>query len=274
MKRIIVLSIICFLLADLLMLNISKQKPIIKKETLALKFDPKVIKLSFPAFSECISDIIYMRLCVFFGEKMFTNVEPQNWGWILNNINTITTIDPYYFDPYYMTGTIISWEVPKSLLNEVNEILKKGLNYVSDFRIPFFLGFNYFYFLDNKEKGAYYLKIASERKNSPKYLPLLISRLYTKSGKIDTAIAITEEQLKREKNKDYRKLLEKRLKALYILKQLQSALNLYQKKFGYCPKTLQELKQKGIIDKIPKDPYEGEFYIEKDCRIWTTSNLR
>ncbi len=68
--------------------------------------------------------------------------------------------------------------------------------------------------------------------------------------------------------------LTKEFKSLIYFKTTSISIKFISKKFGYCPKILQELKQKGIIAKIPKDPYEGEFYIEKDCRIWTTSNLR
>jgi len=256
------------------MVHLYREKPLVKEETLGLKFDPKVIKLSFPAFAEVVANIIYIRLCVFFGEQDFANVKLKDWDWILNNIETILTIDPYYFDPYYMIGTLIAWEVPKMHLKEINQILKKGLSYSKDFRIPFFLGFNYFYFLDDKQTGAYYLKMASEREGSPKYLPLLVARLYTKSGKIDAAIAVTQEQLKRETNEKYCKRLKKRLEALKILKGLQLALNTYQRQFGKCPKTLEKLKEIEIIAEIPADPYGGEFYIEKDCRVWTTSNLR
>ncbi len=274
MKRMIIPLILCFLLADLVMVHLYKEKPLVKEETLGLKFDPKVIKLSFPAFAEVVADIIYIRLCVFFGEKIFANVKLEDWDWILNNIETVLTIDPYYFDPYYMTGTLIAWEAPKMHLEEINQILKKGLSYSKDFCIPFFLGFNQFYFLDDKETGAYYLKMASERENSPKYLPLLVTRLYTKSGKIDAAIAITTEQLKRETNKEYYKRLKKRLEALKILKGLQFAIDIYQRQFGKCPETLEKIKEKGIIKEIPEDPYKGKFCIEKDCRVWTTSNLR
>lgn len=273
MKRMVIPLILCFFLADLVMINLYKERPLVKEKTLGLKFDPKVIRFSFPAFAEAVADIIYIRLCVFFGEKNFANVKPKDWDWILNNIWTILTIDPYYFDPYYMTGTLIAWEAPKTHLEEINQILKKGLNYSKDFRIPFFLGFNYFYFLNDKEKGAYYLQMASKREGSPKYLPLLVTRLYTKFGKIDVAIAITTEQLKGETNEQYRKNLGKRLKALKILKELQLALDIYHRQFKKCPKTLEELKKWGIIKKIPEDPYKGKFYIERDCRIWTTSNL-
>ena len=33
------------------------------------------------------------------------------------------------------------------------------------------------------------------------------------------------------------------------------------------------MKRAGFIDKIPADPYEGEFYLDKMGRVRTTSRL-
>jgi hypothetical protein len=37
---------------------------------------------------------------------------------------------------------------------------------------------------------------------------------------------------------------------------------------------LKELIVKGILIKIPEDPFGGKFYLREDCSVWTTSNLR
>jgi len=40
------------------------------------------------------------------------------------------------------------------------------------------------------------------------------------------------------------------------------------------PEKIDVLIAKGVINEIPQDPYGGEFYIDKDGSIKTTSELR
>jgi len=50
-------------------------------------------------------------------------------------------------------------------------------------------------------------------------------------------------------------------------------VSIFKEKYGRIPKNLNELVMKGIIESIPKDPYGGEFYIDKNGTIETTSKL-
>ena len=241
-----------------------------------LPYSYEKIRLSSPGFKSVAADFLFMNVCLLSGDKRkkFTDKE---WEVVVNNIEVIEKLDPYYFDPLYYLGSYVPWMVSKNreLLNKINLILLNGSRYINDWRLPFLVGFNYFYFLNNRIEAAKYLKIASQMERAPSYLKLLVPRLYAESGRVDLAIAVTYEELKRAKEDEVKTELKKRLRALLAIKELDRALEVYRKRFGRCPSELQELVNSGVIRTLPKDPYGGKFYIEKGkCTVWTTSNLR
>jgi hypothetical protein len=54
---------------------------------------------------------------------------------------------------------------------------------------------------------------------------------------------------------------------------IETAVNKYKEKFGILPKTLKDLVQNNLLKEIPKDPYGGVYYIDKDGKVRTTSKM-
>jgi len=284
LKKGIIALLSVFLLgaSSVLMVKVEQLKPILEEEEAIPVYNFNSMVFLFPALREALADFFYMKTCLLTGTGGFEKKErkkefsSKDWERLVGSLYTIHRLDPYYFDPYYLEAAFISWMVKGNpeLIERVNRNLKYGLEFCKDWRIPFFIGFNYFYFLGNKEKGAKYLEIASQMKGAPSYLRLLTSRLYAESGRIDFAIAVIREELKNTQNENLKRKLEKRLKALESMKLLYKAIAVFKSRFGRCPYNLKELIVKGILIKIPEDPFGGKFYLREDCSVWTTSNLR
>jgi len=257
-------------------------KPGLQGSSRLFSYSYKKLILAFPTLKPVLSDALYIQTSYLVGNDVFDRWKErkftkEEWKTILHNVRVMTKLDPYYFEPYYFAGSYASWKVRKypELLEEVNSILEEGRKYVKDWRLPFSIGFNYFYFMGDKEKGARYLKEASQMEGAPDYLKLLVPRLYAQSGKFQLAVIETAQELERTKNKALKRQLERRLKALVALRDLNLALEKFRKVYGRCPSSLEELVERKFIPAIPKDPYGGEFYIKKEsCTVWTTSNLR
>jgi len=264
-----------------LMLKLDSSRVRSDKNSEVLLFKHNFALVMFPSLRELVSDVIYMRTCYLLGTAGFENWKERKftldeWGRILENIFTAHKLDRYYFDPYYLEAAYISWKVYRSpsLLKKLNDNLKYGLKYCKDWRIPFFLGFNYFYFLKDRAKGAEYLKIASDMEGAPFYLKLLVSKLYAETGYLDLAIAVLEEELKSTTSKGIKEKISLRLKALKIMRALHLKVLEFKKLYGRCPDSLNELVSYKLIKSIPQDPLGGKFYIIKQsCKVWTTSKL-
>ena len=140
--------------------------------------------------------------------------------------------------------------------------------------LPFYIGFNHFYFLQENEKAAFYLMDASKRPGAPSLLPQLAARLMYKANRTENAIIFLQEMIKRTDDESIRKQYETRLNALKAILFLERAATVYQDRFKKPPEKPDDLIAKNIIKEIPQDPYGGEFYIDKDGSIKTTSELR
>ncbi len=281
MKRLL-LAFVLIVLSYPVMEKASSLKPKFEGTSKVHPYSYNRLILTFPTLKSLVSDVLYMRVCYLTGNDVFNkwkerSFSKKEWETLIHNVEVMTKLDPYYFDPYYFVGSYVPWKVKddRELLERINGILERGMGYVNDWRLPFFIGFNYFYFLGDKVKGAEYLKKASQMEGAPYYLKLLVPRLYAQSGKYQLAVIETAQELKRAKNEVLKEQLKKRLKALVALRDLNFALERYRKVYSRCPSSLKELVERGFIPSIPEDPYGGKFYIDKkSCTVWTTSNLR
>lgn len=190
-----------------------------------------------------------------------------------NILNVSTDLDPYFLDPYYVAQAHLTWE--GNMVRETNTLLDKGSRYRDwDWMLPFYIGFNYFYFLQENDKASEYLMEASKRPNSPSLLTTLAARLAYEAHRTENAIIFLQEILSKTDDENTKKMYEMRLNALKGILFLERAAAVYQERFKTRPEKLDALIAKGIIQDIPKDPYGGEFYIDKNGTIKTTSELR
>ncbi|MGE5172953.1 MAG: hypothetical protein ACM3MD_03900, partial [Betaproteobacteria bacterium] len=139
--------------------------------------------------------------------------------------------------------------------------------------IPFYLGFNHFYFLQDNEKASEYLMEASRRPGTSSLMIDLATKLSHKVNRTENAIIFLETILKRTDDERVRKEYETRLLALKRLFYLEKGVAFYQEKFGRKPQGLNELIHRKIINAIPADPYGGAFFLDAQGRVNSTSNF-
>lgn len=224
-------------------------------------------------FKGLLSDAIFSRVMTYYGGKLIKEEEltDEEWDWFYKSIDLATDLDPYFLDPYYLGAMNLPWA---KKVKEANTLLEKALSYRSwDWSIPFYLGFNQFYFLHDNEKAASYLMEASRRPGSSSLLPTLAARLSYKGRKTENAVIFLQEIIKKTEDEAIRKSYEERLNALKRILFLEGAVAAYQNKFSKMPDKIDDLIAGGIIREIPTDPYGGTFYIDKDGSIKTTSDL-
>ncbi|MBI5286952.1 MAG: hypothetical protein HY878_05100, partial [Deltaproteobacteria bacterium] len=223
------------------------------------------------------SDYLFLQALVFMGSTLERQERPRvkewEWRWMYNVLNASTDLDPYFLDPYYFGQAHLTWE--GNLVRETNTMLEKGSRYRNwDWMLLFYAGFNSFYFLHEDANASEYLMEASKRPDASPSIASLAARLAYKGKRTENAIIFLQEMIKRTEDEDIRKHYETRLEALKGILFLERAVAFYKDRFGRMPDNLRELVDKGIIRGLPGDPYGGEFYIDKDGSIKTTSELR
>lgn len=235
----------------------------------------KMTKVTMMEFDGLAADFIFLKALVFLERAKdrteTRKVNPWVWKRFSELINTVTDLDPYFVDPYYAANAYLPWDA--SMTQEANALLEKGSRHLDwDPALPFFLGFNYFYFLHDNEKAAEWLMTASRRPGASPLYASLAARLAYEDKKTENAIAFLEELLKRTDDENIKKQYEIRLLTLQGVFILETAVDSYKKKFHSTPPDLDALIEKQLIRELPHDPYGGSYYIDPEGHVRSTSD--
>ncbi|WP_246798630.1 hypothetical protein [Deferribacter autotrophicus] len=250
-----------------------KKRPLYEK----LGYTPKgkLFKAALGEFRWFTGEYLTFKSLIYYGGKVdyllkrrFEKIEYYN---LFKTIETAILLNPYHEDAYYFAQAAFTWDIGK--IKDVNALLKYVMKYRTwDFKIPFFLGFNYAYFLKDYKLAAKYFKKASELSNSPLFTSLA-ARYFYEGGETELGIAYLKTMIKITRKESIKKSYEVRLQALEAIYAIEKAIKRYKEKNNTLPKDINELVIKGFLREVPKDPYGGKFYIDKDGKVRTTSKL-
>jgi hypothetical protein len=167
---------------------------------------------------------------------------------------------------------MLAWQA--GMIDEANDLLQKAAyNRPFDHRPFYFIGFNYFYFRNDSENAAIYLRKAAQITGAPKFLKGLASRLSVYGNQTKLGIVFLENLLLDTQDKNVIAYLEKRLSALKTIYFLEQKVVAFRDVHQRLPESLEELVKAEILDEIPVDPYGGTFFIMRNGRVYTTSKL-
>ncbi|MGE4545135.1 MAG: hypothetical protein AB7D06_13595 [Pedobacter sp.] len=221
-----------------------------------------------------LSDFLFLKAATFFGGRAGEgkSLNEDDWQYFINSLNVVTDLDPYFVDPYFLAEGLLAWDA--GMPEEANKILEKGAGYrIKDWRLPFFIGFNYFYFLHDEGAAADYIMTASRLPGSPGYFPKLAARLAYYGGKSKTGLLFLRQMIEETDNPLIRRPLEKRLLALERAVSIEEALEQFKNKEGRMPVALEELVTRRYLDMLPEDPYGGKWGVLKNGRVFSTSKF-
>ena len=142
-----------------------------------------------------IADILWMDLIFKLGDAI---KKKNNKDFVLDYLWAISELSPSFQGLYEFSGTIL----PQVLHDPHSSIslLKRGLESVSKnneryWFIPFYLGFVYYYYLNDNINAAKYFEIASRCDFSPRYMALLAASMKTSSVNIHDNIKFIDNML-------------------------------------------------------------------------------
>jgi hypothetical protein len=252
-------------------------KLIPKGEDTAYVMPSPILRLTTLEFHGLASDFLFLKALVFLGSTYERKEEPPvkewEWKWLYHVLDASASLDPYFLDPYSFGNANLTWG--GGLIRETNALLEKGSHYRSwDSLLPFYAGFNYFYFLDDNQKASEFLMEASRRQDEIPFYANLAVRLAYKERRTENAIAFQEYFLEHTEDPILHKEYETRLDALRGVLYLEKAVAEYKRKFGKDPQRIEELITKRFIDKLPREPYGGHYYIDSLGKVTTTSESK
>lgn len=221
-----------------------------------------------------VSDYLLLKVITFFGEKVVHNkqMKDNDWNYIISSFDVITDLDPAFLDPYVLAESLLTWDAGR--VDDANRLLRKGLKHrKDDWQFPFYIGFNYFYFLKEPDLAADYLMMASRLPDSPSFLPTLASRLGYYGGNTSTATVFLRGLIAQTTEKSIRTSMIMRLKALETAALLEELVAKYKSEYGMSPTQIKDLISAGYLEKLPPDPYGGNWILLETGRVYSTSRF-
>jgi tetratricopeptide (TPR) repeat protein len=219
-----------------------------------------------------VSQVISLQCLFYFGGLVDQPGQKPDWQRIYRALYIATRLDPYNMDAYYFAQAVMTWE--PGLIPRVVELLEYGFAHRPwDWYLPFFLSFDYAYFLHNYHKAAEYLAKAAQLKPEIDWYVTLAARYLYEGGSTALALAYLKEMIPAARNEAIKRRMMTRAEVLEKILKMEQAIVAYRKRLQRDPKELGDLVRVGILKRIPEDPYGGSFYLDKDGRVRTTSNF-
>lgn len=245
-----------------------------KGENVAFMLPAQIIKITTLEFDGLVSDFLFLKATTFIGStyerKERPRVKEWEWRWLYTVLAASAGLDPFFFDPYYVANAHLTWQA--GLVRETNSLLEQGSRSRDwDWRPPFYIGFNKFFFLHEDSQASVFLMEASRRPGGSPTLVSLASKLAYKEGRTESAILFLQEVVEKTEDTQLKEYYEKRLETLQGIYLLEKAIGKYRERFRRPPGNPDDLIIKGIISKIPKEPFGGMYYFDADGRVKTTN---
>lgn len=190
----------------------------------------------------------------------------------LSDVQYLTTVDPKLGYPYAFSVLTLP-AVPTSTgymtgVQDAMAIGKQGLqNADPDWRIPYYLGTNYYLQLHDMKDAALYFDMAAQTPGVPYYAQRFSENFGNEQKDRDRTIALWESIRDTTNDPDTKARAEAYVEHLEIFNYLEAAATQYKQEFGAFPATLDQLVVKHIIPEIPQDPFGYTFILNKDGTV-------
>jgi hypothetical protein len=230
----------------------------IQQEELGLLLQGQYLRPLLLGYQHLGADALWLRLIQVLGKRKNT---AQEYQWLYHAMDVITDLDPQY-DYVYQVGGITLAELAHRV-DLSNRLLEKGLAAnPTVWRIPFYIGFNHFFYLHDPVRAAEYMLRASKLPGRPGFVPLLATRLSAEAGNPEVALNFLRAMEHQTNDVYVKEQLETRMKELVVERDVQileTAINRYTKMTNHPPRYLGQLVSAGILSALPLEPFGGEY---------------
>ncbi|MEM6731448.1 MAG: hypothetical protein AAF658_07815, partial [Myxococcota bacterium] len=230
------------------------------EETLPSPYATRLLSLGHYPLA---ADYYWLKALSHFGDatmhrSLYPNLEPF--------LDRASTLDPYYKSVYRMAGTALTLHGMDVGLS--NRLLERGLRYRPDvWEIPFYLGFNRYYFEQDYDGAVEVLSLAASMEGAPEYTAGIATRLAAEAGRPEVGLRLVEEILSglpEDEIDELRKQYTERRDLLRLeveLNWLNAAAERFAEVKQRRPESLAELREIGLLKTIPNEPLGGTYRV-------------
>ncbi len=223
-----------------------------------------------PAFSfgfqNFLADVVWLQAVQVAGSRAMSH---EDYDHLYSLLDAVTRYDRRFLIPYLVGGILLGESPPHA--DEALRILARGReNYPEDWRLPFYIGYTWYFVIGDSRKGAEAMQEAALLKGAPPFVGPLAARMYGEGSDLETALSFLENLIRVEDAPVRRGIFEGRRVQVLVerdLRSIEGAVAAYRKSVGRPPGALQDLVRAGLLAEIPRDPSGGEYRILPDGTV-------
>ena len=231
------------------------------------------LRIAVLGYRQVVADLLWIQAIQAMGER---TVSEEAGYWIAHALDVITTLDPRFVRVYEVGGIALTTLVV--LTEESNRLLEKGIRYNPEvWRLPFYLGFNYYFELHDDQKAAEYIARASRLPEAPAYLASFAAQLYVSARTPQVAIDFLGQMYSQTTDENVKRVLEQRLKEIVVerdLQLLEEAVGRYRELYKRVPVRLEELVRPGLLRELPREPFGGHYLYDPRAQSVRSSEMK
>lgn len=212
--------------------------------------DAKILKNVAFGFDNLMTDFIWLKTVQYIGG----NARSGDYPLLFDYLNVLTDLDTKFYMPYFVAQVLLpeSGQAQEAVL-----LSEKGMKALPEnWKIPYYTGYLYYYYLNDYEKGAEFYLRAAEIPGALSSAKRMAVNLIGKANKHTLALEMWLNLYDEEKNPDVKNLIEKKMIREKNFVDLENALQKYFQQNGFYPEKIDVLAQFGLVEKIPSDPLE------------------
>ncbi len=231
------------------------------------------LRIAVLEYRQVVADLLWIQVVQAMGER---RVSEEAGRWIAHALDVITTLDPLFVRVYEAGGIALTTLVV--LTEESNRLLEKGIRYNPEvWRLPFYLGFNYYFELYDDRKAAEYIARASRLPGAPAYLVSFATQLYVSARTPQVAVDFLGQMYTQTTDENVKRVLEQRLKEAVAerdLQLLEESIGRYRELYKRAPVRLEELVGPGLLRELPQEPFGGRYLYDPQTQSVRSSEMK
>lgn len=225
-----------------------------------LAFLPKgeYLKVAVLGYRHIVADLLWLKAV-----QGLSGREQTREGYLgaYHAADVLTDLDPEFVHAYQYTGTVLG--VIAGMPHESVALLTKGVQHnPSVWQLSFFLGYDYYYELQDPVSAAKHFQSASLLPDAPHWLAGLAARMAVEANDPSAALEFLQRLYVQADDEQVREGLAKRLREVTAerdLRALEKAIKNYHERVGKFPETLDDLVKSGILPGIPPEAFGGRY---------------
>lgn len=220
-------------------------------QQLAYPLPPTIQKSMLGYLRQLGGEMQFIKASVFYGGVRPGRDPLEYAAPLARHLSAAAGLHPHFLDTYFFSQATLP-HISNEYAAYANQVLAQGMAALPDnLFLPFFVGFNYFYYLKDNQQGARFLYQTAQHPDAPSWIGHLAGMLAGEGGDIYGGLFWLRAMLATEEDELMRQRYQRSISMFERAVTVQQAIEQYRARYGQDPPTLNDLAP-AILPALPE----------------------